>query len=222
MATGDQNDILNRLLAVMPPWFGDPSSDPILNGVLIGYAQLGGAKYSDYLYTLLQTRINTATDTFLDLIAFDFFGVNLARGNGETDMSFRNRILGNLFPEYATRPGMSHTLQVLTGRTPNLFEPRRPADCGGLSTGGVGWGVAGGWGNLEIPYNGLVNAFRPLGTGTPGVDGYNNGAGGYSTTSYFAYTNISQVTQQVTDAQIYAAADAAKVAGTEVWVRISS
>src|ERR1700751_5577354 len=57
-------------------------------------------------YTKAQSRISTATDGNLDLIAFDYFGTTLKRNSGETDISFRARILANLFPEKATRKGV--------------------------------------------------------------------------------------------------------------------
>jgi hypothetical protein len=225
MATGDVNDFINRLNAILPPWFGNGTT-PILEGVFTGYATMGSTLYSQYAFSILQTRIKTATGNFLDLISADFFGISLPRGAGETDASFRNRILANLLIEKATRRGMQLALFNLTGNQPRLFEPRRPADTGGYSGigspyGGVGYGVAGGWGNQKCPYQGLIDITLPLGAGIPGVDGYNSGAGGWSTASYFAYISLSNAVNPVTDQDVYNTVNAVKVYGTRCWVRIT-
>jgi hypothetical protein len=226
MAKGDENDFIARLTALLPPWFGNNGA-PIFEGILAGYAKLGQIVYTQYAYAKLQTRIKTATGDFLDLISADFFGSSLPRNINENDASFLARILANLLSEKATRNGMQKALFNLTGRQPRLFEPRRPADMGGYSGagspyGGVGYGVAGGWGNPLCPLQALIDAYLPLGTGIPGVDGYNSGAGGWSTPSYFAYISLTQTTNPVTDQNIYDKVNAVKVYGTRCWVRISA
>src|SRR5690348_16052335 len=111
MATGDQADLLSRLNAVLPPWFGSDIT-PILTGLLNAYAWAGSQIYSESAYVQLQMRISTATDINLDQIATDFFGVTgLPRDTNEGDISYRNRILANLLLERATRRGM---IKVLT------------------------------------------------------------------------------------------------------------
>ena len=52
--------------------------------------------YALIQYAVLQTRIATATDGFLDLISYDFFGGNLPRRSQEKDNPFRARILATL------------------------------------------------------------------------------------------------------------------------------
>lgn len=220
MATGDQNDFLARLKSTLPAWFGDAST-PILDGVLNGLAQLGTSMHTLYLYTQLQTRIKTATDDFLDLISADFFGSGLTRLQNESDASFRNRIIVNLIRERATRNGIVKVLQDLTGRTPQVFEPTRPADTGGYTVGGVGYGVAGGWGSLLIPYQAFITAYRPLTSGIPYVDGYGSGAGGYGV-GQIEWADINQMMTQVPDSLIYSAIDSVKAAGTTMWVKILS
>lgn len=220
MSTGDQSDFVNRLMTVLPPWFGEQAT-PILTAVLNGYSELGSIVYGQYAFSVLQTRIKTATGDFLDLISQDFFGNTLPRNVNESDSSFRSRILANLLSEKATRKGMQTALFNLTGNQPRLFEPRRPADTGGYSSGGAGYGVAGGWGNQFCPLQALIDITIPLGAGIPGVDGYNSGAGGWSTASYFAYISLSQTTNPVTDQAIYNTVNAVKVYGTRCWVRIT-
>ncbi|MBU9823205.1 hypothetical protein J1782_25265 [Rahnella sp. BCC 1045] len=129
MATGDQDDILARLKALLPPtWFGD--DHPFLTAILTACAQALTWCYSLYIYAQLQTRINTATDGWLDLIAYDFFGTNYGRTSGQSDDVFRNGIKINLFRERGTRHSVQKILEDLTGNTPFIFEPQRPLDTG--------------------------------------------------------------------------------------------
>lgn len=120
--------MFGRLKALLPPWFGD--SNPVLDAMIWGMAQALAWVFSLYLYAQLQTRIKSASDGWLDMIAFDFFGTSLPRGNGMSDASYRNRILINLVRERGTRYAITKVLTDLTGRAPLIFEPRRPADTG--------------------------------------------------------------------------------------------
>ena len=221
MATGDQSDISSRIQALLPNgWFRD--STPVLNAVLAGVAWALAMVYGLISYARLQTRIATATDGFLDLISFDFFGIGLARQPNEGDPAFRARIQANMFLEKATRHGLIRTLQILTGRTPLVFEPARPADTGAYCTNTMGYGVAGGYGSLRVPFQAFVIAYRPLGQGIPNVAGYTDPEGAYSTPSQIEYANPSLIQGVVTDADIYAAMDRVKPVATIIWTQISS
>ncbi len=221
MATGDQQDVLNRIDMLLPPWYGNAET-PVTDGVLAAFAEAGSIIYGQYAYSVLQTRIKTATDIFLDLISTDFFGSGLPRLPNESDTQFRNRILINLIRIRGTRQAISQVLIDLTGRAPYLFEPARPADTGGYSIGGVGYCVGGGYGSLEMPYQGLCTAYRPLTQGVPYVGGYGSSVGAYSTPSRLEWANISLLETAVPDSMIYAAIDSVKTAGTTVWTRISA
>jgi hypothetical protein len=130
MATGDQQDMLGRLQALLPRgWFGD--APPILTALLTGFAAIFANVYAVLAYAKLQLRIATATDGWLDIISADFFGSTLPRRTGESDTAFRNRITVNLFRERATRKAVVQVLTTLTGRAPIIVEPRRPLDTGG-------------------------------------------------------------------------------------------
>lgn len=129
MATGDQQNMFDRLVGLLPAgWFGD--NNPVRDALLWGYAQALAWAYTLYLYAKAQTRIKTATDGWLDLIALDFFGNNLLRNSNQADSSYRNRILINIFRERTTRHAIEQVLFDLTGRMPKIIEPARPADVG--------------------------------------------------------------------------------------------
>ena len=218
MAIGDQSDFVGRLKALMPQrWFND--ENPILDAVLNGLAQALAWVYSLYVYASLQARILTATGGWLDIIANDFFGERIKRQAGQTDEDFLNIIRINLFRERGTRQAIIKVLEDLTGNTPKIIEPLRPQDCGGYSMPCLGYGVAGAYGSMAMPYQAFVIAYRPTGAGIPYVGGYTSTVSGYSTPSRGKYASYSELTS-VTDAQIYAAVASVKMEGTAVWVRI--
>lgn len=225
--TGDQQDAFKRIKSALPRWFGD--SAPILDGVISGLSWASAFVYSLWAYAKLQTRIKTATDGWLDMISADFFGAALPRKSNQSDASFRARILINMFRERATRNGVIKVLQDLTGRTPAVFEPMRPLDTGAYSAPNSGYGLAGGYGSMLLPFQAFVTAFRPSGTGIPVVGGYglanygatNGGPGGYGIGA-IEYADMAMVQGAVTDADIYAAIDSVKPAATILWARINS
>lgn len=225
MATGDQSDIFGRLKSLIPRWFGDGAS--VRDALLQGLAWASSFIYSLITYTRLQTRIKTATDGWLDMIAADFFGATLLRASNQSDASFRARIIINLFRERATRWAIIAVLKDLTGQTPVVFEPQRPLDTGSYGGPLIGYGMAGGYGSMLIPYQAFVTAYRPSGVGIPNVGGYGGtvggpGPGGYGTPAQIEYAALSMIQGAVTDADIYAAIDSVKPAATAVWTRITN
>lgn len=221
MATGDQNDVLARLKAVLPPWFGAPT--PVLDGVLTAFAYTGSFIYTLFAYAKKQTRILTATDGWLDMIAGDFFGTALTRAQGQTDASFLARIRANMFREKGTRNAIIRVLYDLTGRTPIVFESERPLDTGAWNNPAtLAYGVAGRYGSLIMPFQALIQAYRPLGSGIPFVNGYGQPAGGYNAASRAEYASLSDIQGAITDADIYAAINSVRPVATTMWVQITS
>lgn len=216
--TGDAADMQGRLASLLPlRWFAD--STPVLSSLLAGLAE-GWAWLNDMLtYARQQTRIATATDTFLDLVSQDCFAAALPRRTGESDAAFRARIRQELLRARATRPALIGVLTDLTGRTPVIFEPARPADTGAYGVA-LGYGVAGGWGSLALPFQCFVTAFRPLGAGVPMVSGWGSGAGGWGGGA-IEYASRPMVEAQVADADITAAIARTLPAATIAWTRIS-
>lgn len=233
MATGDQNDFVGRLRMTLPVhWF--PDAAPVLAAVLNGIANAAVFVYGLIQYARLQTRIRTATDGWLDLISGDFFGLNFPRRAGESDASFRARILLELFRPRATRGAVIRVVQDLTGRTPLVFEPARPADTGVYGTlanglagclSTLGYGLAGGYGSLLLPYQAFVTAFPPLSSGIPYVAGYGypagGGVGGYGTGTA-EYGDLDMIVGALTEADVYAAIDSVKPVATILWTRITA
>ncbi|WP_287496921.1 hypothetical protein [Pandoraea sp. CB10b_02] len=220
MATGDQQDQFQRIKALIPKWFSDDT--PVLDALLRGFAYAKSFVYGLIVYAALQTRIKTATDGWLDMIAADFFGSSLLRKSGQSDASFRNRIIINLFRERATRNGLVNVLTDLTGRAPVVFEPQRPLDTGSYGGPLIGYGVAGGYGSMLLPFQAFVTAFRPTSTGIPNVAGYGVSTGGYGQASQAEIASMNMIQGAVTDDDIYAAIDSVKPVGTTIWTRIAN
>jgi hypothetical protein len=219
--TGDQPDILARIKSTMPRWFADVT--PYLDALLSGLAKAWANNYTLYAYAKLQTRIKTASDGWLDLIAGDFFGSRIYRKANQTDASFRANIIANLFRERATRAGLIRVLTDLTGRVPVIIEPQQPADCGGYGIPTTGYGVAGYYGSQLLPSQCFVIAYRPLSAGIPNIAGYGNSPAAYGVASQGGeYASLSMLQGQVLDSDIYAAIDSVRPVASVIWTTIKS
>jgi len=217
MATGDQDDMAGRLAAVLPKgWFGGGS--PVLGAVLGGLASLLSQVYGLVGYAKSQTRIAGATDGFLDLIAWDFFGVGLARQAAEADDAFRARILAGLFQPKATRAAVIEAVTALTGQDPVMFEPQRPADAFCLGYGGLGSGRLG---SEAMPYQALLTVTRPVSAGIPLIAGLGSTYAGLGC-GYLALASPDMIVGTIDDADIYAAVQAVKPAGTVIWMNLTT
>lgn len=139
MAIGDNNDILNRLIQNLPVgWFGNisPESTPNLNAILGAFVNAYYYIYnSQYLYSILQTRIQTSTGFNLDLESKDYLGPYLPRLPNENDDTYRKRILANVVQIKATRQGMYNALLTLTGIPPIIYEGWNVNDAMALGDG---------------------------------------------------------------------------------------
>lgn len=221
MATGDQNDLFNRLKGLIPSsWFAEgptPNRDSGLQGVAFNLAWV----YSVYTYTLLQSRLATMTGGWLDKFSLDFFGINLMRRTLEPDSAYRIRIQKELLRPRNTRAAIIQQLLDLTGNVATVREAWNPLDHGGYGQPNAGYGVAGSYGSLQFPCQVWVKAARSTASGIPNVAGYGSVASGYGAgNGQGCYGDISQITGAVTDAMIYAAVAAIISAGITAWVAI--
>lgn len=222
--TGDTADMLARLKAVLPAgWF--PDETPVLDALLTGCATAASWLYGLLGYVRQQTRIASATDGWLDIVAADFFGGRLQR-NGQSDTDFRNRIQREFVREHGTRRAVVSVLNDLRGRTPVIFEPARPADTGGYAASsrtvaaGLAYGTVGGWGSLAYPFQCFVTAYRPTTAGIPQVAGWGTNRGGYGGGG-IEYATLDFVAAQVADTDIYNAVASVMPVAAVAWTRIS-
>lgn len=230
MAVGDDQDIYNRLITQLPPWFG--SSHPVLDVILSAYVDTTSFAYNSQLqYVSPQMRIQTAYSDNLDLISQDYFGGALPRRQDENDDSFRQRILATLLQEKATRHGMDNALFILTGFHPILFEPWYPPDNGGYNVPsslayadsdvpGTGFGS---YGSGSYPYQAFVDVFVSQYQGMGAYSGFNDLYGGYNAygePAQFWYGGESLLSTINSDRDIYQTINLTKVYGTLIWVAI--
>jgi hypothetical protein len=220
----DQQNIFNRIKAVLPArWFGEdtPIIDSVLNVLSSGWVGL----FVLLNYTKMQTRISTASNGWLDLIAKDFFDHRIMRRQRETDNSFRTRIYAELLRDRCTRAAIYDLLTDLTGRPPVIFEPTNPQDTGCYGSmelsgiGNAGYGVAGGWGNLNVPFQVFVRAFRAETAGVAMVNGWGGSLGGYGA-GLSAYVGLEMNSSQADDFEIYQSVSNTSPVATIIWMSI--
>lgn len=207
------------------------SSTPVLDAILNGLANTWSWFYSLYAYVNLQTRIATATDVWLDITAQDFLGGAIFRKPGEPDTNFSTRIRKEIVRVRDTRAGLIQAIVDLTGRTPTVFEPAMAYDTGGYGfTGmtagtGLGYGVAGGFGSLALPFQCFVTAYRPAGGGIANVAGFYYGsgwAGGGYGVGAIEWGDLAMSIGQITDTDIDNAIVSVMPAATIAWTHISN
>jgi hypothetical protein len=222
----DQQDIFTRIKGVLPSrWFGEdtPVIDSVLNVLSSGWVGL----FNLLNYTKMQTRISTAFDGWLDLIAKDFFDHRITRRQRETDDSFRSRIYMELLRDRCTRAAIYDLLTNLTGRPPVIFEPTNPQDTGCYGSpalpgiGKAGYGVSGGWGNLDVPFQVFVRAFRAETAGVALVNGWGGSIGGYGC-GLSAYISLEMNSSQADDFEIYQNVSNTAPVATIIWMSIES
>jgi hypothetical protein len=224
---GDLTDIVSRLRTVLPKrWFAEQS--PNLTAILQSIATPWVWLYDTISYVVLQTRLNTATDDWLDLIAYDYFGKQVGRNPGEPDAKYRVRVKAALQRDAATRSAISSGLEALTGIRPIIFEPANcmdtgsygaPSDRPGTVGTGLAYGLIGGWGSLEMPFQFFVTAIRPPSPGISMLAGYGtpNGAYGEGTISY---ADLAILPGHVTDENIRATLSGLLPVNATAWLQI--
>jgi hypothetical protein len=223
MATGDAADMARRIYASLPArWFSSLDTVPVLRGILIGLGQGWSFCFDLIVYARQQCRISTATGSFLDMAASDFFDLGLIRLPAEADASFRSRLKAALCAEKATRAGILAAMSTLSGTSATVFEPARPADAGGYGAvdapglgGGLGYSRQGlAYGSLELPFQCLVTVTRSSASdAVTGQAGYGD-AGALTYTAYAGLQNI------VTDDDVRRALLAVTPANAIVWLAL--
>jgi hypothetical protein len=226
--TGDLADMVSRLWTVLPKrWFAEQS--PNLSAILRSVATPCSWLYNNITYVITQTRLGTATDNWLDLIAYDFFGNLLGRKPNESDLSYRSRIKVALLREAATRSAVSAGLQALVGSQPLIFEPANCMDAGAygmqsesytISGTGLAYGQAGGWGNLALPLQFFVTVTRPPTPGVTLLAGYGTPNGAYCG-GVISYVDLSVLPGNVTDQDIQSTLCSLLPVNSVAWLRIS-
>ena len=211
---GDSNDFLVRLKSTLPTrWFADQT--PVLDALLSGFSTAWSSLYSLLSITSLQARIATVAEDLLDGASTDFFGTRLPRFTGEPDTQFRARLQNALVREHATRPAVIAALETLTGFAPTVFEPARVTDTGAYGTTTLGYGVAGAWGNLNLPFQAFIKAKRPHSAGIASV-------AGYGTAGPLARASLAQIPGQLTDEDIAGTVASVMPTASIAWITITN
>lgn len=239
MATGDIPDMQARLRALLPPWWPNIGSAPVLDAILAGVATILSASYGLIQYAAAQTRIRSATGGWIDLIAWDFFGGRFTRIAGETDASFNARLLQELVRPRVTRSAIQAAVADLTGHPVRIIEASNLTDVGFWKTRGSGpkpisfWKVDVPGAPLRWSPRGLANQFfiectLPLtasfgGNPMPAWGQYTlnwmkRGTAGARATGSSLILRTNTIGQRGADA-VYALVNAMRAAGVIAWVK---
>lgn len=223
MATGDQADVYARLRRLLAPWFGDDDTrTPILNALLQAPAWALATIHELLAYARRQTRIATATDGWLELIALDFFGDGLPRLQGEQDAAYSLRIRREILRPRVTRSALEAMLRAIPGQEAvvRVYEPFNVRDCGAYGQPStLAYGRAGRYGSLTAAYEVFVHLAPPQGYGIPIRGGWGDPVGAYGrTTGLFALAGESSLVGAALITDILAAVERVRAAGVTVFV----
>lgn len=188
--------------------------------------EVGGIRYA-----LAATRAQSATDDALDLVAQDYFGATglyaLPRLPGETDGSYRARILASLLRSGATRAVITAAVEKVTGFPCRVTEWWRPSDTGcwgrgywSVDTQATPFRWTGGGKFAGLAYQGFVECVLPRSQPFG-----NNPTPCYDQTFYFGVAGSSFLDGSaglVGPQAVYDAINRAKVYGTIIWVKFVS
>jgi hypothetical protein len=211
--------MLWRLRSALPSrWFPDYS--PNIDALLGGFATIWSYLYSLLAFSKRQQRILTAESVFLDLASYDFLGSRIQRATAQNDDKFRTIVRLEILRPRVTRAALDQALFDLTGSHPVIFEPKRPADTGGYGMPAMGYGAAGGYGSMHMPFQFLVTAYRKHSGGIAGIAGYDTPYGGYGVGS-IEYANASQIVGDISDDDIRRTVNSTISAGTVAWMRVA-
>lgn len=224
---GDSTDIVFRLKSALPKgWFSERS--PNLTAILSCLAIPSVWLYNQLDYLKAQTRTSSATGAWLDLAAQDYLGNQCRRKPGENDAVYRLRIKKSLLAGAATRPALISGVSDLVGSTPVVFEPSNCQDTGAygiisprlfVQPCDLAYGVSGGWGSMQLPYQVFLTVKRPRTNGESGLAGYGTGASGYGV-GPAAYLGLSERLNYVTDKDIQARIRGLLPVNAVAWLRI--
>jgi len=172
MTTGQ--DFVPRLQSVLPRgWFGDAATN--LRAILVSLATPLAFVYDLLAQISLQCRILTSTGESLDTVALDYFGASLPRALGEADAAYLLRIRRQMLQPAATRGALEALLSASSATPVRIFEPTRPADTGCYCGPALGYGCAGGWGSVCLPFQFFVDTSVGQAGGVADIAGYGTG-----------------------------------------------
>lgn len=154
---GDVTDFRKRLRLGLPArWFDDDA--PILDGLLSGFASAWAGFYDLLEFTRRQSRLRTASGSFLEIGARDYLSDDFPRRANETDDEFRGRLLNALQRTRGTRSAV-RAAAAAAGYSLSIFEPAQPGDTGAYNVGpSLAWNCTGAWGSLQMPLESLAVA----------------------------------------------------------------
>lgn len=205
------------------PWTDDEGKEVggTLDAILQGMGSNLERISAQVNYAFLGSRIQTATDTMLDLCSQDYYGDELPRNGAESDDSYRSRILAGLLVPKVTEPGISLLITNLTGKAPRMIQPWNP-----VTTGAYGRSyynadsaeIPALYGDNSLRWQGGIITSLPQtnAVGAIPVWGYDMGA------AYNEYTGVywkSLAANFLSETSLFQLIAGAKAMGVKIWIK---
>ncbi len=197
-------------------WFSSvATSTGIIGAILAGYAWSFNYVMGIAQFVALQIYLQTTTGGFLDLWAYDFLGTFVLRKEGESDLSFRNRVSAYVFAPTVTKAAIVGLLTRLGFVNPTVREAFSPNDTAAFS----GTFYFGGGGNARFGSQGYPGQiFVEAGISEAGGVGSVPTFGGVYFNSTPAYMTAPPSTL-LTLSDLYDAVNFIRAAGILAWVK---
>ncbi len=225
-------DFAQRLLRLFPRgWSGGNANAP--GGVVYAMFEGIGSTLASFLsqmqFIANGLRIKLAYGSALDTISVDYFGPNgLPRNPGESDASFRTRILQMLLLPRVTRYAILNAIKIILGVTPRLSEPWAPGDTASIDLNS--YLDVDGSQNItpsrisdSTPFSGFIDIPTPVSSVTGGypIYGLDNGlaldVGTTAIDMAFLATNVVGSTSF--ESSVFSLITSFKAMGITVWTR---
>jgi hypothetical protein len=218
MATGDPLDCTARLMSFLPVGWFPPGNLTRIYAQAYGAGQAYSTIWGQQVYVTLQTRVATCTGAFVDLASYDFFGPNLPRIIGESDLQFSTRIREEVLRDRNTRNAIDSAVFDLTGVHPTIVEPWRPFDTKCFDADFY-WDSAGCW-SQSGTFMVFITMPSPQGSTSPVIGGWNTPIG-YFDAGLFYWMGEPIQGLGVTIAEILGALNRVRTAGITYFVEFT-
>ncbi len=197
-------------------WFAEAAriSGTVAYALCFGLASALSGVMGVAQFVALQIYLQTTSGDFLDLWAYDFFGTNVLRKSGESDLSFMGRLSALIFAPTVTKAAITQALSATGFTEPVVREAFSPKDTGAF--GAVSYFNAGSrFGSRGYPGQIFVEAGIPSTSSSGTISAFGES---YFNTGPAFYASPPIVALDLAD--LYGLVNLIRAAGIKAWVKV--